>query len=111
MNIFAIEKSISSYLPLEKIYYTLLVVYISIATNDIQLPPDSFIRRNYVMHLIIIFILSFFSINLQGSNHVLKSRLISAGIVTFVFYLFTKPVQYNIFNSDFYKKYGIYPAI
>lgn len=110
LDLAKIAKNISDYLPLEKIYYTVLVVYISIATNDIQLPPDSFIRRSYFMHIVVIFILSFFSIDLQGTKHIIKSRLISAAIVTFIFYLITKPVEYNIFSTEFYNKYGIYPA-
>lgn len=97
------ESWISQRLPLDKIYYTILVVYLSIATNDIQLPKDSFLRRNYPAHIVIIFILSYLSLDVGDKQQTrLTSKIISAFIVTFVFYIITRPPKYDIFNKNFY---------
>ena len=104
-----LDKLVSDYLPLEKIYYTLLVVYLSIATNDIQLSKGSFLRNNYIGHIVVIFVLSYMSLVMNG-KHIFGPRVLSAFIVTFVFYMVTKPDKYNIFSSNFYNKLGIFPA-
>ena len=64
-----LDKWLGDYLPLEKLYYTLLVVYLSVATNDIQLPKDSYLRKSYLLHLVIIFILSYFSLTMNKKHN------------------------------------------
>lgn len=98
-----IEDWISNRLPLGRIYYTILVVYLSIATNDIELPKDSFLRKNYLAHICVIFILSYLSLDIGDKKATLfSSKIISASIITFVFYIVTRPPKYDIFNTDFY---------
>jgi hypothetical protein len=110
-NIFRkLDEKLGVYLPTKKIYYTILVVYISIATNDIHLPATSFIMQHYPMHLLIIFVLSFLSIDLKATKNLFRSKVLSAFIVTFIFYMLTRPHDYDIFSADFYKKFGFYPA-
>ena len=102
-RLYKLNNWLEARLPLDKIYYTILVVYLSIATNDIQLPKGSFLRRNYLAHIVIVFILSYLSLDLGSKEKsVFSSKIISALIVTFVFYIITRPPQYDIFNKDFY---------
>ena len=101
-NVFTrVNTWLGNYLPVKRIYYTLLVIYLSNATNDIVLPENSFIRHNYLAHIVIIFILSFLSIDL-GKTQLLGSKILSAIIITFVFYLITRPEKYDIFSKRFY---------
>jgi hypothetical protein len=94
-----IEQWISDMLPLNKIYYTILVVYLSIATNDIEIPKNSFLRKNYLAHIGVVFILSFLSLDIGNQKKsVFSSKIISAVIVTFIFYVITRPPQYDIFQ-------------
>jgi hypothetical protein len=92
---------LGDWLPIERIYYMLLVVYLSVATNDIQIPQGSFLKQNYLAHIMIVFILSYFSLAVGDKAHFI-SRFTSAVIVTFVFYFITRPKKYDIFDKTFY---------
>lgn len=89
--------------PIRRLLLVVGVVIISIATNDIKLRYDSFIKNNYWFQLLIVGAIAFISFS---DDMVVKSdlvtKLISTVIVMVVFLIIAAPKKITIKEEEEY---------
>lgn len=76
-------------LPIKSIAIAIIVIYLSISTNYINLPTDA--RKEFLDH-VGLRLLAVFGLSYMAMDHKLDitTRVVSAGIVTLIFHLLTK---------------------
>lgn len=94
-----LEKELTTHFPLRKTALVLLVVFVSIATNDVELRYDTFIKQNYWVQLLIVGVLSYFSFT-EEKETTLFTRLLATLVVVIIFYIFTAPQGAEPFAED-----------
>lgn len=84
-------KHVKTKFPVQKTVLVLLILIITISTNDINLRFDDEIRDNYWLQLLIIFFVSLIFIHQEDIPTTWDMKILSSAIITLLFYLSTAP--------------------
>lgn len=86
-----VVKRVQTKFPVQKTVLVLLILIITISTNDVNLRFDQEIRDNYSLQLLIIFFVSLIFIHQEEIRTTWDMKLLASGIITLLFYLITAP--------------------
>ena len=85
--------------PYQKFILVVLIVFISVATNDIRLRYDVFIRKNFEFQLLIVGILAFVAFS-NDEQTTFMTKITATILVLVVFYIFALPVPKKNLEDD-----------
>jgi len=90
-----IKNEMQTYFPFRKMAFVLLIVIVSIATNDIRLRYDNFIQSNYWFQLVIVGTLTYMAFwqGDGGDKTTLFTRLLATLLVLLAFYVIAAPKE------------------
>lgn len=86
-----VVKRVQTKFPLKKTVLVLLILIVTISTNDINLRFDKEIRDNYWLQLLIIFFVSLIFIHQEEVQTTWDMKILASGVITLLFYLITAP--------------------